>query len=139
MKIIGSDAVVSGVNERTSCMQYLTDYGLEPIGVTQEGDRFEALDGLRWYCDRISLPLRPSRSGGGVDLVSCRGAYGGAGHGQGSNAERHHIGGRCGDQGGQPNQASGRHGFAAGSHVPGEHAGGAFFTARCNTRHAAST
>lgn len=41
MKIIGPDALLFGVDDLAACAQYLTDYGLEPVG----GDRFEALDG----------------------------------------------------------------------------------------------
>jgi catechol 2,3-dioxygenase-like lactoylglutathione lyase family enzyme len=41
MKIIGPDALVFGVDDVAACTQYLTDYGLKPVG----GGRFEALDG----------------------------------------------------------------------------------------------
>ena len=41
MKIIGPDALLFGVDDMAACTQYLTDYGLEPVG----GNRFEALDG----------------------------------------------------------------------------------------------
>lgn len=41
MNIIGPDALVFGVDDLAACAQYLTDYGLAPVG---EG-RFEALDG----------------------------------------------------------------------------------------------
>lgn len=45
MNIIGPDALVFGVDDVAACAQYLTDYGLEPYGVTAAGGRFEALDG----------------------------------------------------------------------------------------------
>src|SRR5438128_2730064 len=41
MNIIGPDALVFGVDDVAACTQYLTDYGLEPVG----NGRFEALDG----------------------------------------------------------------------------------------------
>jgi catechol 2,3-dioxygenase-like lactoylglutathione lyase family enzyme len=41
MNIIGPDALVFGVDDVAACAQYLTDYGLKPVG----GGRFEALDG----------------------------------------------------------------------------------------------
>jgi len=47
MNIIGPDALVFGVDDvgACACAQYLTDYGLTPVGVTVDGGRFEALDG----------------------------------------------------------------------------------------------
>jgi hypothetical protein len=45
MNILGPDTLVFGVDDVAACSRYLTDYGLEPIGVTAEGGRFEALDG----------------------------------------------------------------------------------------------
>ncbi|NML47067.1 glyoxalase [Ramlibacter sp. G-1-2-2] len=41
MNIIGPDALVFGVDDVAACAQYLTDYGLKPVGK----GRFEALDG----------------------------------------------------------------------------------------------
>jgi len=41
MNIIGPDALVFGVDDVAACSQYLSDYGLAPVG----GGRFEALDG----------------------------------------------------------------------------------------------
>ncbi|WP_338763029.1 VOC family protein [Massilia sp. METH4] len=41
MNIIGPDALVFGVDDVAACAQYLTDYGLKPVG----DGRFEALDG----------------------------------------------------------------------------------------------
>ena len=45
MRIIGPDALVFGVDDVAACAQYLTDYGLTPVGVDARGGRFEALDG----------------------------------------------------------------------------------------------
>jgi catechol 2,3-dioxygenase-like lactoylglutathione lyase family enzyme len=55
MNIIGPDALVFGVDDVDDCSQYLTDYGLQPVG----GGRFEALDGTSVVVrprDDISLP-----------------------------------------------------------------------------------
>lgn len=55
MNIIGPDALVFGVDDVAACAQYLTDYGLEPVG----GGRFEALDGTAVViaaADDASLP-----------------------------------------------------------------------------------
>jgi catechol 2,3-dioxygenase-like lactoylglutathione lyase family enzyme len=59
MKIIGPDALVFGVDDVAACTQYLTDYGLEGVGVTAGGGRFEALDGTSVvikHKDDITLP-----------------------------------------------------------------------------------
>jgi catechol 2,3-dioxygenase-like lactoylglutathione lyase family enzyme len=45
MNIIGPDELVFGVEDLDACIQYLTDYGLRPVGVDARGGRFEALDG----------------------------------------------------------------------------------------------
>ena len=45
MNIIGPDALVFGVDDLAACSRYLTDYGLQPVGLNAEGGRFEALDG----------------------------------------------------------------------------------------------
>jgi catechol-2,3-dioxygenase len=47
MNILGPDALVFGVDDVAACAQYLTDYGLEPVGLTASGGSFEALDGSR--------------------------------------------------------------------------------------------
>ena len=39
MNILGPDALVFGVDDVAACTQYLTDYGLKPVG----SGRFEAL------------------------------------------------------------------------------------------------
>lgn len=59
MNIIGPDALVFGVDDVAACMQYLTDYGLEPVGADAAGGRFEALDGtavIIAHKDDPSLP-----------------------------------------------------------------------------------
>ncbi|MGA2190203.1 MAG: glyoxalase [Steroidobacteraceae bacterium] len=45
MNIIGPDTLIFGVDDLGACTRYLTDYGLEPVGVTAAGGSFEALDG----------------------------------------------------------------------------------------------
>ncbi|WP_085316731.1 VOC family protein [Derxia lacustris] len=45
LQILGPDELVFGVDDVAACAQYLTDYGLAPVGVTAAGGRFEALDG----------------------------------------------------------------------------------------------
>ncbi|WP_439894410.1 VOC family protein (plasmid) [Ralstonia sp. 25C] len=59
MNIIGPDALLFGVDDVAACAQYLTDYGLKPVGVTAAGGRFEALDGTSIriaHKDDASLP-----------------------------------------------------------------------------------
>jgi catechol 2,3-dioxygenase-like lactoylglutathione lyase family enzyme len=45
MNILGPDSLIFGVDDVAACVQYLRDYGLEPVGVTAAGGRFEAIDG----------------------------------------------------------------------------------------------
>jgi len=45
MNIIGPDRLIFGVDDVAACAQYLTDYGLKPVGVTEAGGYFEAVDG----------------------------------------------------------------------------------------------
>ncbi len=45
MNILGPDALIFGVDDVGACTQYLTDYGLRPVGVDASGGCFEALDG----------------------------------------------------------------------------------------------
>jgi catechol 2,3-dioxygenase-like lactoylglutathione lyase family enzyme len=45
MNILGLDALVFGVDDVAACTQYLMDYGLAPLDVTESGGRFAALDG----------------------------------------------------------------------------------------------
>lgn len=45
MNIIGPDYLVFGVDDVEACCQYMIDYGLNPIDVTDKGGRLESLDG----------------------------------------------------------------------------------------------
>jgi catechol 2,3-dioxygenase-like lactoylglutathione lyase family enzyme len=59
MNILGPDALIFGVDDVGACTQYLTDYGLRPVGVDASGGRFEALDGtsvLIKHKDDATLP-----------------------------------------------------------------------------------
>jgi len=59
MNIIGPDALVFGVDDVAACAQYLTDYGLTPVGATAAGGRWEAIDGTAVviaHRDDASLP-----------------------------------------------------------------------------------
>lgn len=63
MNIIGPDTLVFGVDDVAGCVQYLTDYGLEPIGVTAAGGRFEALDGTAVVIAHKDDPTLPPAMG----------------------------------------------------------------------------
>lgn len=59
MNIIGPDSLLFGVDDVADCARFLTDYGLQPVGVTGAGGRFEALDGTSIeirHKDDASLP-----------------------------------------------------------------------------------
>ena len=59
MKILGPDTLVFGVDDVAACAQYLTDYGLKPVNVSERGGKFEALDGTSIviaHRDNSSLP-----------------------------------------------------------------------------------
>ena len=59
MNIIGPDELVFGVDDVAGCCTYLTDYGLQPVGVTAAGGYFTALDGTGitvLAADDASLP-----------------------------------------------------------------------------------
>ncbi|WP_373987175.1 VOC family protein [Duganella sp. BuS-21] len=60
MNIIGPDALIFGVDDVAACAQYLTDYGLTPVGVTAAGGRFEALDGTAVIIAHQSDALLPA-------------------------------------------------------------------------------
>lgn len=45
MKIIGPDELVFGVDDMAACAEFLSDYGLSEVKVTDAGSSFEALDG----------------------------------------------------------------------------------------------
>jgi len=60
MNIIGPDVLVFGVDDISACARYLTDYGLEPIGLDADGGRFEALDGTAIVVRRRDDPALPA-------------------------------------------------------------------------------
>jgi catechol 2,3-dioxygenase-like lactoylglutathione lyase family enzyme len=62
MNILGPDALIFGVDDVGACTQYLSDYGLRPVGADAAGGRFEALDGtsvLIKHKDDAALPPSP--------------------------------------------------------------------------------
>ena len=62
MNILGPEALLFGVEDIAGCTQFLTDYGLKPMGVTDRGGRFEALDGtavILARADDATLPPFP--------------------------------------------------------------------------------
>lgn len=59
MNIIGPDALLFGVDDVAACAQYLTDYGLEPVG----NGRFEALDGTAISIAHKDDPALPPAMG----------------------------------------------------------------------------
>ena len=59
MNIVGPDALVFGVDDVGACTKYLTDYGLEPVGVDANGGRFEGLDGTAIVVRRRDDPSLP--------------------------------------------------------------------------------
>ena len=59
MNIIGPDALVFGVDDVAACSQYLTDYGLTPVG----NGRFEALDGTAIVLAHKDAPELPAPLG----------------------------------------------------------------------------
>lgn len=63
MNILGPDTLVFGVDDVAACRQYLTDYGLEPVGVTSQGGRFEAADGTAVEIARQGDPGLPPAMG----------------------------------------------------------------------------
>lgn len=63
MNIIGPDALVFGVDDVAACTRYLTDYGLAPVGVSERGGRFEALDGTAVVIARQDDPALPPSLG----------------------------------------------------------------------------
>jgi len=63
MNIIGPDALVFGVDDVAACSRYLTDYGLQPVGVTSAGGRFEAVDGTAIVLAREDDPALPQGLG----------------------------------------------------------------------------
>ena len=59
MNILGPEALVFGVDDIAACTQFLTDYGLKPVGATDRGGRFEALDGTAVVLVRADDPALP--------------------------------------------------------------------------------
>lgn len=63
MNIVGLDSLVFGVDDVSACTEYLTDYGLTPVGVTQSGGYFEALDGTSVEIRHKDDPALPAALG----------------------------------------------------------------------------
>ncbi len=63
MNIIGPDALVFGVDDVAACAQFLTDYGLHPVGLSEAGGRFEAEDGTAVVIARADDPALPPAMG----------------------------------------------------------------------------
>lgn len=60
MQIIGPDLLVFGVDDVPACTEYLTAFGLTPVGVSPEnGGMFEALDGTGVLIRRRNDPSLP--------------------------------------------------------------------------------
>ena len=59
MNILGPDTLVFGVDDVAACAQYLTDYGLMPVNVSERGGKFEALDGTSIVIAHRSNPSLP--------------------------------------------------------------------------------
>lgn len=59
MNIIGPDYLVFGVDDIAACTQYLTDYGLQPLGEKNGQQRFEAADGTAIVLARQDDPTLP--------------------------------------------------------------------------------
>ena len=72
MRIIGPDALVFGVDDVSACTQYLTDYGLTPVGVDAHGGKFEALDGTAIIVRRKDDPTLPKGIRDGDDAARDR-------------------------------------------------------------------
>jgi catechol 2,3-dioxygenase-like lactoylglutathione lyase family enzyme len=68
MNIIGLDALVFGVDDIQACTDCLRDYGLAPVGVNEQGGRFEALDGTAIIIRRADNPELPAAIGPGPSL-----------------------------------------------------------------------
>ena len=68
MNIIGLEALTFGVEDVDACARYLTDYGLTPVGVSDQGGRFEAQDGSGVILARVSDPSLPPSPNAGCQL-----------------------------------------------------------------------
>ncbi|CAD5274250.1 Catechol 2,3-dioxygenase-like lactoylglutathione lyase family enzyme [Alteromonas sp. 38] len=65
MKVVGLETIIFGVDDIPSCAIFLTDYGLIPVDVTDEGGRFEALDGTGVVLAKTEDPSLPASVGNG--------------------------------------------------------------------------
>ncbi|WAC59032.1 VOC family protein [Brevundimonas sp. SL130] len=63
MNIVGPDFLVFGVDDVKVCADYLTDFGLKPVDVTEAGGRFEALDGTGIILRHRNDPALPPELG----------------------------------------------------------------------------
>src|SRR5438477_5809130 len=63
MNILGPDALVFGVDDVAACSEYLIDYGLIPVGVSERGGRYEALDGTAVVLCKKDDPSLPAAMG----------------------------------------------------------------------------
>jgi catechol 2,3-dioxygenase-like lactoylglutathione lyase family enzyme len=68
MNIIGLDALVFGVDDVAATTQYLTDFGLTPVGANAAGGRFEALDGTALVIAHKDDPALPPSMGTAAQL-----------------------------------------------------------------------
>ena len=59
MQILGPDALVFGVDDVAACAQFLTDYGLTPVGASDADGRFEAADGTAVIIAHADDPTLP--------------------------------------------------------------------------------
>jgi len=60
MNILGPDSLVFGVDDVAACIQFFTDYGLTPVGVSESGGCFEAVDGTSIVIARREDPSLPA-------------------------------------------------------------------------------
>ena len=60
MNIIGPDYLVFGVDDVAGSIEYLTAFGLKPVGVSDKGGLFEALDGTGIVLRHKSDPTLPA-------------------------------------------------------------------------------
>jgi Glyoxalase/Bleomycin resistance protein/Dioxygenase superfamily len=63
MNILGLDALVFGVDDLQACNQYLIDYGLSAVGLSDQGGRYEALDGTAIVLRHAADPSLPAPMG----------------------------------------------------------------------------
>ena len=68
MNILGLDALIFGVDDIQACTDCLRDYGLTPVGVNEQGGRFEALDGTSVIIRHLNDATLPAAIGPGPSL-----------------------------------------------------------------------